>query len=82
MDPESDEEEANEEDEDSEEDGAYAPSDDEIGSEEESDYSGESAVSESDDDNSEGLFVSNSFYNWENLKKNDEALILRTFQGE
>ncbi|XP_050691706.1 FACT complex subunit spt16-like isoform X2 [Eriocheir sinensis] len=50
LDPDSDEENQEEaDDEDSEEDGAYAPSDEELGSEEESeDYSGESEISDSE----------------------------------
>lgn len=50
LDPDSDEENQEEvDDEDSEDDGAYAPSDEELGSEEESeDYSGESEISDSE----------------------------------
>ncbi|KAB7506147.1 FACT complex subunit spt16 [Armadillidium nasatum] len=72
LDPESDEEAANQVDEDSEDDGAYAPSDEELGSEEESDdYSGESEVSESDDEGTEEELGSSeeSGKDWSDLER-------------
>ncbi|KAK3882667.1 hypothetical protein Pcinc_012963 [Petrolisthes cinctipes] len=71
LDPESDAENQAEDDEDSEDDGAYAPSDEEMESEEESeDYSGESEVSEDSEISEEDLGTSEeSGMDWSDLER-------------